>query len=51
MAEVEINCSGGRQAIGSTTGASNLVPLYFGFHPWAAGNLMVQTMCAASMIV
>jgi hypothetical protein len=32
--EVEINCSGGSQAIGSITG--NLVSLYLGMHPWAA---------------
>jgi len=36
MAEVEINCSGGSQAIGSTTG--NLVPLYLRMHPWAAAR-------------
>jgi hypothetical protein len=36
MAEVEINCSGRSQAIGSTTAASNLVPLYLGMHTWAA---------------
>jgi len=36
MAEVEINRSGGSQAIVSTTG--NLVPLYLCMHPWAAAR-------------